>query len=218
MSMMKRCSIIFAICYLIVASSFTAANVSTKVENEGEDILVQSVLKKIDELDRKVTESNVWVSPKTLMPLFVGIIAAFSGLLIAERSSQRARNTQSQTQHEQHLVDSLRWFAENTTGRGIGIAVVKANWKSFPRLQPTWTSIMVWQSGYLISQSKRKREATEVTNLQNMRRLLETAQLTDDQKEDLKLAFEARDKEGKGHDLKPEELAPWKELAGLSNT
>lgn len=174
------------------------------------------ISRQLVELKQAVDEKDSWRSPKTIAPIIVGLIAAIFGSVAAFWSALHESETQRKGRHQQHLFDSLKWFDEHTTGRGIGIAIISANWDRDRELRRTWTSILVWQASYLIGQSTRKRESTEVTNLHNMCRLLQRADLTEDQRKDIGRALENRKKSDKGHDLEPEELKPWQQMVRVS--
>ena len=193
-----------------VTTSVTTESISTESSDIKKEL--EGIKEELTNIKTAVKSSDSWDSAKTLVALIFGLMGPVVGGIIAFCTMRSANQARNQAQHEQYLLDSLKWFDEHTTGRGIGIAIIDANWKDFPQLQPTWTQILVWQSIYLLSQATRKQESTEMTNLQNMQKLLKKGKVSSDQQNDLRLAIGARKDFGKGIVLEDKELEVWKNL------
>ena len=93
---------------------------------------------------------------------------------------------------EEHLFSSLDFFSGRTQRRSIGIAVVSANWDQFAHLRPTWTSLLVSQAIYLLTESESHHKTHELQNLKDILHVLlkPNSQISIGDKADLRVAIQ----------------------------
>ena len=175
----------------------------------------------IEQIEEKQTS---WLTPQVLVPLTVGALGTISGFIIALITAF----SNLSIKREEHVFNSLQWLSGGTQERSIGIAVIDANWKKFPHLHETWTSVLVAQAVYLLAEQQReetKQRQHEITNANNILRILEktrkeTELLDDKHVKELERALAARVEEEKatkgnskhGLDLPGEVVKQWQNL------
>tara|TARA_R110002073_G_scaffold307513_1_gene477269 strand:- start:490 stop:1014 length:525 start_codon:yes stop_codon:yes gene_type:complete len=167
--------------------------------------------------------------------LFVGVISALSGFVVAGLTAFLNRKTQQElsqlssetqhmlvkhvqdlsekSQHRHRVFESLEWFESGTRRRSLGLAVVSANWDQIPEMRGLWTNILVPQAVYLLSEAKRKREAREAKNLANILELLAKSDVDQVSMRIIRAALDNRDSNPeKGIDMNSEEFTKWKKF------
>src|SRR5262249_47517840 len=107
----------------------------------------------------------------------------------AVRVEERSRQDKLRSDDQRHsdgariesfLVESLRYFEGGTQHRSIGISMIEAYWRDFPRLRSVWRSVLSNQAIYVLSKVIKEGEIPlhEADNLSRIYSMLETAPLT----------------------------------------
>jgi hypothetical protein len=175
MSAQMKSSVLVATSMLL----FLVAGLAQAATREGEpDCAETLILKKLDDLQKK--KAN-WLSPETVTTLGLGL----GGWIVAALTIAANRKAEQRKQQLEQLFQALHWFEGGTQERSIGIAIIEANQEKFRgEMSGIWASVLVSQAKHILSKSDPKSE-TEDTNLRRIMRLLQSHELTRDQRHDL---------------------------------
>jgi hypothetical protein len=151
-----------------------------------------------DELAKQNSAKEPWWAP-----LAVSFVVAAGGwgitytvLIRGFREQDRVRADERRhsdgARIESFLVEGLKYFDGGIQERSIGIGLIEAYWKGFPRLQEVWTSVLANQAVYILSKLEEKATLPkhEVVNLRRAIRLLVNMNGTAEHSDEIKKAVE----------------------------